>query len=129
MAFKLPKLGNSTKLPKPKPMTKVAPKPPVAPTPNVNPADINVPPLPKGSLLSRAGNLGKKALPTLAIGGIMGGIGFLPSLISSASNVATVSVIANEIGEVVNSTVDKLTDNPLNLAIVAGVIGFFVFMR
>jgi hypothetical protein len=68
----------------------------------------------------------------LGVAGLTGAFapgGFGGNLIDAGASVANTALIVDAIRDMYNNTVSSITDNPVNMAIVAGVVGFMLFRR
>jgi hypothetical protein len=77
-----------------------------------------------GGLASGAGIIGAGALLGGAGGGGLGGL--FGQGIQTAGNVAIADKAIEGIKDVINNITDSVTENPMNLAIVVGILGVLV---
>lgn len=120
---------NAPKPVKPKPASPsvVAPNKPPSLTPQTQkpPSMLNRASGALSGLASGAGMIGLGALATGAGSGGLGGL--FGQGIQTGGNVLIASKGIDAVKDVVNNTIQTLTGNPVNLAIVAGVVGIVLF--
>jgi hypothetical protein len=118
-----------------KPSKPKTPKDPVV-KPNKPPSVDPVNPVKPPSMLDRAGGAlgglasgaGMIGLGALATGGAGGGLGGLFGAgIQTAGNVVIADKAIEAVKDVINNITDSVTENPLNLAVVVGVLGVVLF--
>lgn len=79
-----------------------------------------------GGLASGAGMIGAGALAGGALGG--GGLGgLLGAGVQTAGNVLIADKAIDAVKDVINNITDSVTENPMNLAVVVGVLGVVLF--
>lgn len=64
-----------------------------------------------------------------ATGAFSGGGGLFGSALDAGASVANTALIMDAIRDMYNNTVESITGNPVNMAIVAGVVGFMLFRK
>ena len=133
---RLPTGGNIPSPNAPKPTKPTKPKTPNDPVVKPNkPPSVDPQPIKPPSMLDRAGGAlgglasgaGMIGLGAMATGGMGGGLGGLFGQgIQTAGNVAIADKAIEGIKDVINNITDSVTENPMNLAIVVGVLGVLV---
>lgn len=133
---RLPTGGNVRSPNAPDLVTPSKPKTPKDPVvkPNKPPSVDPVNPVKPPSMLDRAGGAlgglasgaGMIGLGALATGG--GGLGgLLGAGVQTAGNVVIANQAIDAIKDVINNITDSVTENPMNLAVVVGVLGVVLF--